>query len=416
MKQQFQTFKELTDTAKAYLKSLSYGSSSIDSYSREWLRISNYMQVNEIRYYDSSTGEKYLDLTVGSLEQKTLSRKQRSQIRAVSVLSDFVTAGIIRKRKKTQTSRKLDGPIGELMSGYILKSKQSIDLAASTVQSYYLYLSVFLSYLDSCGITSIEHLGKSSIMDFVGYLREYSVVTRYLIISRTNQFLKYLYDKQVLPVDYSRIMPKVKYVRQPKLPSYYSQEEVGQLVNCIDRANPIGKRDYAMILLVARLGLRCSDIANLKFSNIQWEQEQILLIQQKTKELLALPLLSEVGNAIIDYLKYGRPQSNLTYIFLRHIPPYENMCNNLLYGIMQKYLNLSGIRYDERRHGPHALRHSLATNLLKKEVSLLVISGILGHTCSKSTMSYLRVDINSLRKCALEVPVISQYDRKEVVL
>lgn len=92
------------------------------------------------------------------------------------------------------------------------------------------------------------------------------------------------------------------------------------------------------------------------------------------------------------------------------------MCNNLLYGIIKKYMNLSGIKYDDRRHGPHALRHSLATNLLKNDVTLPVISSVLGHTHSESTKFYLRVNTNSLRRFALEVPAITQSMGKELTL
>ena len=409
---QFQTFKELTDKARAYLKSLSYGSQSIDWYSREWLRLGDYMRTNGVQRFDSSIGVQYLAQITGNIEVKALSRRQRNQIRAISVLSDFAETGTIRKAKRRQVPRELNGPIGKVMSDYIVHSNLASGLATSTVQSYHSYLSVFLGYLDSCGITSFEHLDQTSIINFVKYLREYSAITRHLIILKSNQFLKYLYDNQVVPVDYSKIMPKDKYVRQPKLPSYYSPEEVRQLIDCIDRSNPNGKRNYAMILLIVILGLRSSDIANLEFTNIHWEQELISLKQQKTKEPVEFPLFPEIGNAIIDYLKYGRPQSNLPNIFLRHVPPYDTINSSLFYGVVKKYVNLSGIKYDERRHGPHALRHSLATNLLKKEVPLPVISSVLGHTCSESTMFYLRIDTNSLRKCALEVPIINQSRRK----
>jgi len=415
MIQQFQTFKELTDTAVSYLKSLSYGSKSIDLYSREWVKLGNFMRTHEI-HYDSGVGVQYLDQKVGSIDRKALSRSQRNRIRAISVLSDFAETGAIRKVKKRKEPRQLYGPIGKVMSQYIANSKQVAGLAESTLQSYHLYLSVFLSYLNDCGITSFEHFDQASVINFVKYLGEYSVITRHLIILKTNQFLKHLYENQILSVDYSKVMPKDQYVRQPKLPSCYSPEEVEQLLNCIDRSNPMGKRDYAMVLLVARIGLRCSDIANLEFTNIVWEREQISLKQQKTKKPIELPLSQEIGNAVIDYLKHGRPQSNLPYIFLRHIPPYDKTCNNLLYGIIKKYMDLSGIKYDERRHGPHALRHSLATNLLKKEVSLPVISSILGHTCSESTLFYLRIDTDSLRKCALEVPEITRNTGKEVTV
>lgn len=413
---QFKMFEELRDTAAAYLKSLSYSSASVDAYTREWRNLGLYMKVHGIKLYKASVGVQYLADTVGGAECVALPRSQRNRIRTISVLSDFAETGTIRKRKKRQDHRQLDGPIGEAMSEYIAQVKLVSGLATSTIQSYHLYLSVFLGYLNKCGITSFEHFDQASVFSFVNDLGEYSIITRHLIILKTNQFLKYLYDNQILPVDYSKIMPKTKYVRQPKLPSYYSPEEVEQLINCIDRSNPNGKRDFAMVLLVARIGLRCSDIANLKFSNILWERKLISLNQQKTKELVELPLFPEIGNAIIDYLKHGRPQSSLSYIFLRHIPPYDNACNNLLYGIITKYMNLSGIKYDERRHGPHALRHSLATNLLKKEITLPVISSVLGHTRSESTMFYLRVDTNSLKKCALEVPSITQSMEKEVAL
>jgi len=413
---QFKTFGELSDTAAAYLKSLSYSSSSVDSYTREWRYLNHYMKAHKIQHYNASVGVQYLADKVGDAERKALPRSQRNRIRAISVLSDFAETGTIRKRKKKQEPRQLDGPIGKVMTEYITQAKHASGLAASTVQSYHLYLSVFLGYLNKCGITSFEHFDKTSLLGFANDLGEYSIITRHLIVLKTNQFLKYLFDSQILPADYSKIMPKTKYVRQPRLPSYYSPEEVEQLINCIDRSNPNGKRDYAMVLLAARIGLRCSDIANMQFTNILWERRLISINQQKTKDPIELPLFPEIGNAVIDYLKHGRPQSNLPNIFLRHIPPYDNVCNNLLYGIIKKYINLSGVEYDERRHGPHALRHSLATNLLNKEVTLPVISTILGHTRSESTMFYLRVDVNSLRKCALEVPSFAYSMGKEVTL
>jgi site-specific recombinase XerD len=413
---QFESFDELRDTAAAYLKSLSYSSSSVDSYTREWRYLGRYMTSHKIQHYKASVGVQYLADKVGDVDRIALPRNQRNRIRAISVLSDFTETGTIRKRKKRQKPKQLDGPIGKVMAEYIDQAKRAAGLATSTIQSYHLYLSAFLGYLNKCGITSFEQFDQSSLLNFANDLGEYSIITRHLIVLKTNQFLKYLYDNQILPVDYSRTMPKTKYVRQPKLPSYYSPEEVELLINCIDRSNPNGKRDYAMVLLAARIGLRCSDIANMQFTNILWEQKLISINQQKTKDPIELPLFPEIGNAIIDYLKYGRPQSNLPYIFLRHIPPYDNVCNNLLYGIIKKYMNLSGIEFDERRHGPHALRHSLATNLLKNEVTLPVISSVLGHTRSESTMFYLRVDVNSLRRCALEVPAITQSMGKEVGL
>lgn len=163
-----------------------------------------------------------------------------------------------------------------------------------------------------------------------------------------------------------------------------------------------------MILLAARLGLRASDICGLTFSNILWEQNLIKIVQQKTKKPVELPLLEEVGNAIIDYLKYGRPSSELPNIFIKLYSPYKRLEEPTLHSIVSSYLNLAGIdNVSIKKHGPHALRHSLASFLLEKKTPIPVISEVLGHDNTESTKSYLRIDMNALRQCALEVPPLN---------
>jgi len=144
---QFKTFGELSDTAAAYLKSLSYSSSSVDSYTREWRYLNHYMKAHKIQHYNASVGVQYLADKVGDVERKALPRNQRNRIRAISVLSDFAETGTIRKRKKKQEPRQLDGPIGKVMTEYIVQAKYASGLASSTVQSYHLYLSVLLGYV-----------------------------------------------------------------------------------------------------------------------------------------------------------------------------------------------------------------------------------------------------------------------------
>ena len=188
------------------------------------------------------------------------------------------------------------------------------------------------------------------------------------------------------------------------LPSTFTEDEIKRILKAVDRANPCGKRDYAMLLMVVRLGLRSVDIRNLKFENINWGKKEITLTQSKTNLPLSLPLLDDVGWAIIDYLRDGRPDSGCTHIFIRHIPPYTELAHNP-YAMFQRYLTRAGISCEhERRHGLHALRHSLASQLLEESIPLPVISDVLGHTCIDTTMVYLKIDLPQLRKCALEVP------------
>ena len=203
------------------------------------------------------------------------------------------------------------------------------------------------------------------------------------------------------------MIPKSSYKSQVKLPSIYSKEEVEKLISSIERSSMIGKRDYAIILLAARLGLRSSDIANLKFDNLLWEQNIIRLVQLKTDKEIELPLLPEVGNAIIDYLKYSRQPSDEPFVFFTACSPIIPITTKAITGLVQRAFTKAGIDIKDKRHGTHALRHSLAGRLLERQTVLPVISEVLGHENTESTKFYLRVDLTSMRKCALEVPAVS---------
>lgn len=135
-----------------------------------------------------------------------------------------------------------------------------------------------------------------------------------------------------------------------------------KLLAAIDRGNPSGKRDYAIVLLVARLGIRIGDVNNLKFENIDWRKNNISFVQNKTGNRVTLPLLKDVGWAIIDYVKNGRPKMDSPYLFLTHIPPFKNYAGeNHLYATIQKYLSLTDIQDQPRKkRGMHSLRHTLA--------------------------------------------------------
>lgn len=189
--------------------------------------------------------------------------------------------------------------------------------------------------------------------------------------------------------------------RNGRLPNIWTPDAVKRILSVIDRGNPIGKRDYAILMLVTHLGLRDSDVQNLKFENLHWREQCIRLTQTKTGRSLELPLTAEIGEAIIDYLKYGRPKQDTTdYVFIRHMAPYGK-CKNY-YHVMRSHLRRAGIPFDSTKpHGLHTLRHTLATRLLELEIPLQTISEILGHANSNSTKVYLQVDLNALRQCAL---------------
>lgn len=205
--------------------------------------------------------------------------------------------------------------------------------------------------------------------------------------------------------------------RQPvreRIPSFFTKEEVSQIENSILRSSGIGKRDYAIVLLASRLGLRASDIAGIQFSDIDWDKNSITLKMKKTRKFVELPLLADVGNAIVDYLRHGRPHSNLTHIFLSLQAPYTAATKELVCGAIDRIVRRSGVNLRGRHHGPHALRHSLASAMLEGGTTIPVISEALGHSSTETTMTYLRIDVKSLLKCALPVPPVPSdfYEQK----
>lgn len=244
-----------------------------------------------------------------------------------------------------------------------------------------------------------EHISSflsNSIPDIVRCLRA--------ALCHLRVFLRYLYLNELTKDDLSLFIPKSNVLMKRKhIPTTWTREDIDKILACIDLASPVGKRDYAIILLVARLGVRVSDVIRLEFDHIKWEKNCIQLSQYKTNEPLILPLFEDVGQAIIDYVKHGRPASDLKLVFITHKPPFQKFSdNNHLYSMFNKYLYRAGIEVTpEKSHGMHTLRHSLANELLRKEIPLPVISEILGHKSLETTMQYLRADTEQLRYCTL---------------
>jgi integrase len=169
-----------------------------------------------------------------------------------------------------------------------------------------------------------------------------------------------------------------------------------------------------MTLLASRLGLRASDIVNLEFSNIDWPNKSIRLSQLKTGRPIELPLLSDVGDAIIDYILHGRPKTEIKKIFVTATNPVRPLVADNMGAIVTRMFSESGIEANGRHHGGHALRHSLATRILENNVGLSVISNVLGHAGTETTMIYLGVDVKTLIECSIEVPFVDKnfYEQK----
>jgi site-specific recombinase XerD len=334
--------------------------------------------------------------------ENDLSNKAREMIRSIRVLDDYLNLGYIRQRAIVRVKHPLFGEIGAQMQKFI-NHLCSIRRSEGTITNYELYLNRFLVYLNNENVTSVNEISEHHILKFVSTVL-YNSYTR---ISCLRVLFNYWYDNHISVKNYEEILKNYKWTRKEKIPSYYDVDEVLTIESSIDRNSGTGKRNYAILLLASRLGLRASDIANLKFSNIDWGKNEISLTQYKTGSPIKLPLLCDVGNAIIDYLKYGRIKSDSQHIFLSCRSPYVSATSGMVRGVIREEIEKSSVSTVGRRRGSHSLRHSLASNLLKNETPISVISGVLGHESIDTTMSYLRIDLLSLQKCVLPVPLIS---------
>lgn len=401
----------LIEAAKKHLKEQRFSAGTIDKYSQQWKKIADYMSSLGVRKYNRKVGHKYLENLLGRFSYSRLSRREKTIVRKVQYLTEFQEKGTVSKKRKSPEA-KLIGGIGIMMESFIL-ARQESGHSSSTIASYRLYLHVFLTFMEGQRIDSPDSIKPRHIIAFVESLKSKSVTTKYCLFGAIKSFLKYLHEVDPDTGDFSSIIPKVNYIRQAKLPSVYSREEIQSLLTVIDRGNPKGKRDYAILLIGARLGLRASDILGLTFTNLLWNECKIILDQKKTKRSLELPLTSEIGEAIIDYMKYGRPVSELPFVFLSLTPPFGQMTNIGLSTLTSSYLTLAGIDTSVRKRGTHILRHSLVAELLDKKTPIHVISGTLGHSTTDSIGHYIRIDTRAMEPCALQIPVVNPefYDK-----
>ncbi len=199
-----------------------------------------------------------------------------------------------------------------------------------------------------------------------------------------------------------KLIPVKRSSTSARIPATLTMEQIESILSTVDRESPQGKRDYAVLMIAVKLGIRTCDIRNLRPSNFDWNQHMVSFTQIKTGEPLSLPLPMDVGWAVIDYLKNGRPVSDAPEIFLRAVAPYESLQN--FDNILIKHMRKAGIPLDSlKHHGLHALRHSLATHMLDEGIPITSIQGVLGHVNAESTEKYIGVNVRQLRSCALEV-------------
>lgn len=354
-----------------------------------------------IQEYSMDVGIRFIGEQYGFKADGTLSHVNRSRLQDLTMLSEIQLHGTFVIRHRNRNYR-IPTAFQEATDEF-LAHRRFCGIVERNMGTIGLYLERFFHYLMNQGVESIERITGEHIRGYLRYISGFSSQSKDHMMRTVRQFMEFCWQNNHHPQNLAGFAPNVHYDKRARIPSAYSYEDVMKILGVVDRSNPVGKRNYAILLLVTRLGLRTGDVSRLRFENLDWEHNRLTLIQHKTGRPLALPLLEDVGLAIIDYLKFGRPKSDSNAVFLSHKHPFKDFNSGSLYRIVSEYIHKAGLTVQGKKRGPHSLRHSLASRLLEENVPLPVISEILGHASTETTAVYLSISIDQLRRCALEV-------------
>lgn len=296
-----------------------------------------------------------------------------------------------------------------IIDKYLLYLKE-LEQSYNTLRHKITNITLFLDYLENNNIRTLKKLDKQNVYNYIELYDSYNHVLSYKDRNKLNirLFLNWAFENNYSKYSGNMILPKIVWHRETNIRTYYTKDEITKLLDAIDRRTKKGKEDYLIVSLICYLGLRISDVVYLKINDIDFNENLIKIIQNKTNEKLILPLIDQVKYPLLDYLKNVRPtELENDYIFVKRNNPYEHNKKLVAHNYMiRRYFIKAGVEINGRKAGFHALRHSFSTMLLNEDVPLYSISTMLGHKKIDTTMLYLDINTSKLKELALEVPYV----------
>jgi site-specific recombinase XerD len=268
------------------------------------------------------------------------------------------------------------------------------------------HLRVTCRFISHCSPDGKVRFKKLQAKDITGFLLQ-DISRRgrkdaQLTTTGLRSFLSFLFQQGRITTNLAAAVPTVAGSPLSQLPRFLEAKQVEQVLQTCDRRTKVGKRDYAILLLLARLGLRAGEVVKMSLDDIDWPAGE-LLIRGKGGRLDKLPLLQDVGQALVAYLEKARPRCASRSVFIRHLAPAVAFSDpSTVGGIVRNAMNRAGIQSGHR--GAHVLRHSLATRMLRRGASLTQIGQVLRHQYVGSTEIYAKVNLNALRRLTVSWP------------
>jgi len=370
----------------------SYKQTTITGYYYRLYKISKFMSSNKIITYSQDVGKKYYEYYILD-DDKTLNQKKVLDTAIRRLNAFYANKKFV--YMKTKTIQLLPMNFEKAINLFIQKcyekgnKKYTIKFKSDVLRS-------FLKDCIESGCNNLSELNPSIVSKSCLKVKNKD---SWAVI---RVFLRNLAIIGAVNTDLSLLVPHNKHPF--KIPNTFTQGEIKKVENIIDRSNCIGKRNYAMMLLATRLGIRVGDIVNITFKNIDFSHNRIIFNQQKTNNKIELPLIDEIKEALLDYINNARPKIKTCTIFIRNYAPYQQLTRSALNYAITRYFNLANINIEGKKHGPHTLRSSLVSSMVNDNIPYEAVRRIIGHTNLKSIKYYAKLDIELLRQCAIEVP------------
>lgn len=289
-----------------------------------------------------------------------------------------------------------DNPIARIERAYERFLLHERGLTSATVTNYLPTVHAFLSERFGTETVQLERLVAQDTNQFIlRHAQRLSRTRAKLLVTALRSFLRFLYQRGDIPTDLANAVLPVMHWRLSGLPKSLAPEHVKSMLKSCDLSTVIGRRDYAILLLLARLGLRAGEVIALTLDDLDWDKG-VVTVPGKGQRREPLPLPDEVGEALVRYLQDGRPPCNTRCVFVRISAPHRGFAGAAaICDVVRRALMRAGI--DPPFKGSHMLRHSLATEMLRHGASLEDIGQILRHRHPETTQIYAKVDLEALR-------------------
>jgi site-specific recombinase XerD len=262
----------------------------------------------------------------------------------------------------------------------------------------------FLHEVCPAGVDDLGKIGQESVIGYIErHARDWSPKTGKVMCWSLRAFLRYLHHRGLNPRALAGCVPSIRRWKLATLPTYLPTGQVQKALDGCNRATAMGRRDYAILMMLAKLGLRADEVATLTLDDIDWRAGE-MHVRAKGRQRARMPMPPDVGAAVVAYLRNGRPKSPCRRLFVRTLAPHVGFASgSVITWIAKTALDRAGVR-DCAHRGAHIFRHSLATDLLRSGATLTEIGQLLRHESHDSTRIYAKVDIEALRTLSLPWP------------